>query len=468
MSDIDIAVARVIALARGRAWPIRVTSTLSPDPKRVFGMAPIRVVSEQRVQAIAFGLLTEEPRIISLWNPLSRDAGRLEELAQALDDYLFECLDNSILPRIWVPHAPALEIIDLLGHRYRNNPNASPALQRLGAQCRILANETQFEGQQVVAVAGQLLATHVVTGQSPVEDHQLGALLAWINPLPGIDPAAEAQRRSLIPAAAMLERSVDDEVERLRKIAKGRGQRALEARATIEELLEEEARQEWDLLVEARASFWGLDLPSVPGLARLERLSMERLNFSLRRNLPPPSSAHALAGLLDSQKYAHELVEDIDVRGDLRMREQAREEGHVIRTRVVAIDQPRPRYFPCRLTLRVEQEVVRIRPGAVLQTFSGTIDGRIRDTGEDESGRTLFEFDVTRGVQASDFPRLGSEIDWTDTIVINMQGRNRAAYRAMRDANSPFVYGPDLPVATPRAQLPADLLAAADQLRRTR
>ncbi len=204
MSDIITAVAKALAYARRQVVPIRTSSSLAPDPLPVFGIALIQVVAEQRVQALAFGILDRAPEIAVSWNPLGRDAGFLEAFAEALDDYLMTCLSNGRLPRVWLPHRSALEILDLLGHRYRTNKGASPRLRRMGWQCRALAEEAAYNGQQVVAVATDLLVQHVATGQSPVEDRHLGALLAWIDPLAGIDPAAEAGRRALTPAAGML------------------------------------------------------------------------------------------------------------------------------------------------------------------------------------------------------------------------------------------------------------------------
>ena len=88
------AVARLLAWDRGRATPIRQTCALSPDPPRVFGIAPIRVVSEQRVQAIAFGNLGENPQLVVSWNPLSRETTSLEPFATALDTYLLVALTS--------------------------------------------------------------------------------------------------------------------------------------------------------------------------------------------------------------------------------------------------------------------------------------------------------------------------------------------------------------------------------------
>src|SRR5262249_23269272 len=144
-------------------------------------VAPIKLVSEEVVQALAFGDPDGVPTVITRWNPLSRDTAGLEIFAAALDGYLSRATAAGHLPRVWVPHPPALTLLEMLGHRYRTNEMATTEVQRMGGQCRVLADEANYPGQQVVAVASRLLAEHVRTGQSGVEDHHLGALLAWLD-----------------------------------------------------------------------------------------------------------------------------------------------------------------------------------------------------------------------------------------------------------------------------------------------
>src|SRR5690348_12262748 len=98
------AVLRIVAHQEKRAVPSRETFGLTPDPSRVFGIAPIRVVSEQRVQALAFGVFGAKPQVVTTWNPLARDSAYLEPFAAALDDYLLTCIDEDVLPRVWLPH----------------------------------------------------------------------------------------------------------------------------------------------------------------------------------------------------------------------------------------------------------------------------------------------------------------------------------------------------------------------------
>jgi hypothetical protein len=334
----------------------------------------------------------------------------------------------------------------------------------MGWFCHALVEESSFPGQQVVAIAAEQLLVHVVTGQSPIEDRQLRALLAWIEPSPGVDPVERAAQMALIPAAAMLERRIDDQVERLRKVAKGNTSEAQDARLRIEALLRRSAEAEWDLLVRAREAFWRLGLPFV-GHPDLIVESQRRFQFALQQDLNPPSRPHSLSKLLDEQEYAKSLTEEVFIRADRLIREKERHSGHVMSAEVVGINQPRPNFTPCTLTLRIEQEVVRVRLGTHMQTINGVIAGRVSGLREDlNSGARLVELAVTKGVRSR--PALGSNSEWIGSVLQDFRYRKSLVYSTMKVEDSPLVYGDQLPPASPRNLPDSDLIGIADQLRR--
>jgi hypothetical protein len=266
--------ARVSTRARGRAHP---ASALSPDPSRVFAVAPIQVAAERRVRAVAYGDPEGEPQVITLWDPLGRGGAALGPFAAALDAYLTSSLAGGRVPRVWVAHGAALELLGLLGERCRRNRTAGAPLRRLGWLCHALAAERQCAGQQVVAVALDLLRSHGVTGQSAAEDQPLNWLLARVNPAPSENPAEAADRPGWLPAPATLDRESADRIEELRRAAKRCGPQALAARAEIEARLFAGALNEWGRLVDARAAFRRLGLPPLPGLEDLEAESGRRI-----------------------------------------------------------------------------------------------------------------------------------------------------------------------------------------------
>ena len=257
---------RTFARARGRAVPVRPTSNIDLDLEPGFAITAMRVVSEQRPQAIAFGLAGQPPSVTVAWNPLGRDAAFLEPFADALNHYMMSRVENDTTPRIWLANDATLELLDVLGHRYERNSQASPNLRRMGQQCRQLALEATIEGQQVVVVATRLLQTHFVTGQSAVEDGHLGALVAWIQPPPGSDPSTLADELALYPVAAMLRRDEDDRAEALRRQAK-RGDRT--SRDALEDLLATAALREWVVLMDARTAFLAHGFQQAPSISRL-------------------------------------------------------------------------------------------------------------------------------------------------------------------------------------------------------
>jgi len=467
VNDVVMPVARVVARARGRAVPVVDSFMLTPDPPLVFGIAPIRVVSEQRVQAIAFGTMDRKPEIITIWNPLNRESSELAPFAKALDSFLRRTQVRNEIPRIWLPHAAALEIIDLLAHRYRTNRNASEELNRLGWQCHAFIEESKFPGQQVIAVACDLLCGHVATGQSSVEDRHLGALLAWLRPKPGLDTAAEADRASLLPAAAMLFRPIDDEIERLRTVAKkNTGDAAMRAREKIASHLRQSAQREWNLLLRARECFWSLGLRE-GNLEVLRKESQERIKFALSNNFNPPSRPHTLASLLYEYELSMEKVEDAAIRNDASMRERARRQGRAVTGEVIRVRQPNRGRHPCFLTIRTRQEILRIRRGTYLQTLDTRVRGRVLELREDSAGTKLIELRLEKGVQMTRRPNVGDQVEWVDTVVYDGKYRLQQTHSALKTAEPLLAYGTELPASLNRQLPDGNLLSVAKTLRKS-
>lgn len=464
MSELADVLARMIAHKERRAVPTRAVFALARDPAKSFGIAIVKMVSEQLVQAIAFGDPDGKPTIVTRWNPLSRETGEMDPFAAALDAYLQGVLARGELPRVWVPHASALTIVELLGHRYRTNQKASAALQRLGWQCRALAEEAKFQGQQVVAVAGDVLRAHVATGQLPVKDGHLGALLSWVMPSPGVDPALEADQRALVPASGVLERQVDDRVERLRKLAKDRGGVGTPEQRQIEKDLRAGALIEWELLQSARRAFWRLGLrDGGDEIDRLAEESRKRIAYQLTNFMNPGRHPHALARELDTHEYAAALAEAADLRGDEMQRERARRKGRAVRTEVTRVVQARRNFKPCVLHLRVLQEVLRVREGTLLQVADGKLTARVEGMEQDASGETLLRVRVEDGVRS--VPPQGTAVEWIDAIPRDMSFMATKVYGSMKAGNNPLSYGMDH-APKPPTKPPRDLLAIAESLKR--
>jgi hypothetical protein len=457
-------VARAVARARQGYQLIRSASPLAPDELPIFGFVPIKLVSEEIVQAIAFGDLNGPPVVVTRWNPLSRDASAFEAFATGLDTYVRTALLQNRLPRIWVPHEGALRQLELLGYRYRNNQRATGSLQRMGALCRAFMEEHQHEGQQVVAVASEILRRQIVTGQSPAEDAHLGALLAWIETA-GRDPALEAARRSLVPAAAMLTRNEDDAVEALRPIAKKGGSVGARAQARIEQILATAALREWDLLLRARRAILTLGLLPISDIDELTSASRERVFYSLSLLPSPPSRTAALSRLLDELESSAERAEDANVEGDQLTRELLRRAGRVIEAVVESAHQPRRGCRPCSLRLFTDQPVLRVRPGTILRLVGTRLRTRVTSVSvEAARGGHYVDVEVTDGVRSR--PGSGARADWTDSAPMDADFLRKRIYQAANTAAPAALTGDPLPLPIPRTfALTEDLGAIADALR---
>lgn len=469
-ADTALLVGRLCARERGRAVPMRATYSIAPDPLETFGIAFIRVAAEERVQAIAYGLMGARPNVLKTCNPLARDASELEPFAHALNNYLKDCENYGDLPRVWLAHPAALTVLDLLGHRYQSNRLVSDSLRAMGRQCRALCEEASFPGQQVMVVATTLLAEHIVTGQSAVEDQHLGALLAWVNPVAAHDPIIESQRRSLTPAASLLDKESDDEVERLRGLAR-RCEYSFEVNRIhqkIGALLETAVLREWMMLDEARSAFWGLGLKPAPPehIARLVRESHEHLQYFLRYGANVPSRPHSLALRLDTHEYALALAEEKDALYDERVRKRLRCAGRALTVHVEAVEQPNKGRHPCTLTLSTDQPVRRIRFGTLLKSIDNRILGRVvRQIETNNSDEHRIIFHLLKGVRKV-VPLINQEIELVDTIPFDSRRVKRIAYKLMRQDNSSFVYNNALPKKLSHRLPAGSILKLAEGLRR--
>src|SRR5258708_13982348 len=151
MSDYTDALNRILARSLNTAVPIRTASSMCSDPTVTIGIATIKIVTEEQIQALAFGPLNATPTLILRVNPIGRDVADLAPFATFLDQVASRAIAAEGELRVWVPHAETIEALDILGHRYWRNQNAPTAIHRMGVICRNIAHEAPFPGQQLVA-----------------------------------------------------------------------------------------------------------------------------------------------------------------------------------------------------------------------------------------------------------------------------------------------------------------------------
>jgi hypothetical protein len=367
-----------------------------------------------------------------------------------------------------------VKLLDILGHRYARNPNASETIRRMGTNCRILAELVRFTGQQIIVVAADILRQHVATGQSPAEDAHLGTVLAWVDPVQDKDPADVAAQRALEPASPLLFHKDDKRVESLRKHAKSRKPSADFAKAEIDRILVRGVMHLWKLLTDARRAFWSLGL-SINDRDSLVKESLQDLEeISFRRGVVPVNP-HTLAKLHDGYEDALDATEYADVVDDPIIRDRLKRTGNVFTAEVIAVHQPIANTAPCHLKLRTKQNVLRLRREMRITSLGRNAKLKVAcivrgiESDPTDVHTTLVDVEVTTGKQRSRRPNVGDVIDWTD--LNHFGGYLRAqTFKAVATRRATIIYDDSLPQHEPRPSggTGVDLLQVARDLRKKR
>jgi hypothetical protein len=440
----DLCLGRILARVAGRSLLIRSTTRLVQNHPNPIGLAPIRRAGDGRLQAVAFGRLDGPPTVVAMVDPLALIDPGLDQLGAFLNDSFRHPLGT----QVWTPDEASFLALSIEGLRSRTNPHCSPLRRQLGVCLPALARLAPLAGQQVVAIATDVLATHLITGQSPTEDAHLGARLAWDDPLPGLRPERVAAERFPHPGPSLLPLVEDERVETLRTwLRTGRG--TTRDRDEIERILTRAAAASWELLVAAWAVFRHLPFPALPGLEALEADSQKELTWLLGGS--PRFTRHLgrACGEFAKREFWRERLEDLEARGDPIVREVLRREGRVIEATLL-------RRQDRWLVLGTTQPVLRLRSGTRLSSEDGRI-GAVVATIHARKGKTVLLAHVTRGLRAATALPVGSSQDWFDTGAF--RGRTARGSAVTRLAGIP-------PAAVvPPLSVPPDLVHYARSLR---
>ncbi len=432
MNAFDDALSRVIARHTGQAIPTRMSSGLSDDPAVTVGIATIKIVTEEQIQALAFGKLDDDPEIIVRLDPIGRDVTDLIPFAEFMQQTAELALRSDDLLRVWIPHSATLEGLDILGHRYWRNQTAPDSIVRMGEICRVIAHEATFAGQQVVADAAGLLQDHIVTGLAPIEEGHLDALLAWFDPTV-TDPVAEARERIRLPASGILPNTpdfpIDDRVDRLRREAKGASGRRREILTSeIEQNLRRWVIREWRLLVEARGAFQKLTLAPA-SLNQLISDSKERVSYALSNGHYPARRPDRVAKLLSELESSVEKADLAGLESDSTLRDQAERAGAVVRGVVSMVRQQRRNFKPCDIDVDSAQGAIRFRLDEKVRVVGTNVMGVVRALNATPTGGTQVTIAIENGVRRTDVLAIGSRVE------LVRQGYGFVNYRAFKLAN---------------------------------
>jgi hypothetical protein len=333
--------ARLQAADTGRAVPLsRVRHRRLASPPLV--IIPLTLAGDPASPVAAMaGTARGRSQLLTVAQPRNRDLRRafLTSLAQAVLGYIAgrqqatEIVQGSgkreerrryaQAPQVIVPNRAARDYLGLLGRATRfqqaDGPYAAgPAVPVLGKWLTFLAESADQPGSALLVDLTGFLAEHWATGQSPLEDANLAAQLAWIDPprgMTGLQAALAAEDPLRCPPAgpatdpgfdqAVLEPLVRN-YDRAARAGNDAGMKR--AAAEIEDALRGQLEPTWDAAWNAIALLQAL--PETPSAER--RWANDRDSFTRYagylaedgRPQPRRDSAAAAAARLDRLERA--------------------------------------------------------------------------------------------------------------------------------------------------------------------
>ena len=213
-------------------------------------------------------------------------------------------------PQVIVPNRAARDYLGLLGRSTRFQPTegpfaVDPTVPTLGKWLTFLADSADQPGSAMLTDLTSFLAEHWATGQSPLEDANLAAQLAWIDPPPGMTAleAALATEDPLLypPAGPTTDPGFDQAIleplfRGYEQAARSRSQaRTDRAAAEISTVLNGQLQPTWNAAWDAISLLRAL--PEISGADRrwaTDRDSFTRFSAYLADGgLPQPRRDHA-------------------------------------------------------------------------------------------------------------------------------------------------------------------------------
>jgi hypothetical protein len=210
------ALARVEAAAVGRARRIRTVRHVHLSDRPLV-LIPLQLAGEACAPlAVMAGDDPDKPRLLTVYEP--RDRGKRFEFAADLAEVILGHIDCYVpagsgplpgdadsdgaqpghahldpfpdAPQLIVPNPNAARFLGLLGRsaRFRRADGeypVRPTVPLLGRWLTHYAERAEVPGSALMLPMTTALAEHWATGQSDLEDANLGALLGWIDPPPG-------------------------------------------------------------------------------------------------------------------------------------------------------------------------------------------------------------------------------------------------------------------------------------------
>ncbi|ROT31941.1 hypothetical protein [Micromonospora sp. HM5-17] len=234
-----VALARAEAVAAGFAQRTTTVRHLHVAARPLV-FVPLSMAGEANAPLAALvGTDPAAPRLLVVPQPRNRDQRFrfAAELAEVLLPYLdsFRGVAEAVpvnrgkeirhryvdAPQVLVPNPAGIQFTRLLGRstRFRRTDGdypVHPSVPLLGRWLTFLADRAEHPGSCLLLAMTEALTLHWATGQSPLEDNHLAALLAWIDPPDGLTGAEAAARAedplTWPPAGPLTDPTFDNEV----------------------------------------------------------------------------------------------------------------------------------------------------------------------------------------------------------------------------------------------------------------
>lgn len=478
-------VARLRARRRGRAQRCATQMKVAVQPHGLV-VCPVAMAGEERIHAVAFGGIGEDPEVLCVPDPRRRDDeyGLLRCLGSRLERYYRECRETGTFPQILVSSAAGAVLLDAVAERTRYaRSNAGDGtvekVRRFGELLSYATDRHPYAGQQALLTATGVLAEHSATGQDETEDEHLGSVLCWIDPPEGIDVLAAVAEAERVPMGVKTDPEFDRDV--LEPLVRAHGDarrggasaRVLEVRAEeIQRALAPVVERIFEATQRAVGLFLAAGMPGLPGLDQLERREAEEFGEFMRSRdggfyLTLRDKPKLAAFKLSAREVAEQNYEAAVMVGDGVGRAQGRLSGRIVRGIVENPQRVRlaPRRFRNSFDLVSDQRVLRVRRGDELHLVDGrTFAARVLGIAR-EGERTRLSLELTKGMRAVGLPAEGQILELTERLPewgrLGLERKHLSA----RLAQTPWTHSEVGPPASQPLMAPTDPLAAVEGLR---
>jgi len=272
------ALARAIAADTGAAQPICAVRHVHIGPRPLV-FIPLALAGEANAPLAA--MVGDDPQApVLLVVPEPRDRDQRFAFAAELSAIVLSYIESHFAeeepvggrdpgtryadaPQLLVPNPAGIAFTRLLGRSTRFRRTEGPyavaeSVPVLGRWLTFFADRAEHPGSSLMVAATDALAAHWATGQSSLEDGNLGALLGWIDPPPGMSGAQAAMEAEdpvrCPPAGPATDPTFDNEILDQRILAvrtarmTGDGRACDRAKAALTEALATQLEPTWALM----------------------------------------------------------------------------------------------------------------------------------------------------------------------------------------------------------------------------